>query len=380
MTEKKYFTNLDAIRFVAAAMVYGQHALGNSFAKLNLGIVFTRTVAVMCNGGTGVAIFFVLSGFLITYFLVLEYDNTGKINIQKFYLRRVLRIWPLYYAVLLFTFIVYPLLKTIVHLNHQLCSNILYHISFLSNFDVINVEKLCPGNDALSQNTTWSVSVEEQFYLFWPVIFIMTPKKIWLYVVLLISGISLWFRMVNISDNEILYFHTISVLIYLATGGGVALLINKSAKLRSFFESVNTLYHIVFFLLATGLLFCDNIFFALPYGKAFYALLTAICFGLIIASQALTKSNSMLNLGNFKFASSYGKYTYGMYLLHSIVITLLDVVVRVLKVKTDSFYQSFLTGVVGFVITLFVSKLSYQTFESRFLKFKEEKFSGLTNS
>lgn len=377
MTEKKYFTNLDAIRFIAATMVYAQHGLSKSFAKLNLGIVFTHIITVLCNGGTGVTIFFVLSGFLITFFLVLEHDNNGKINIQKFYLRRVLRIWPLYYAVLLFTFIVYPLLKTIVHLNHPLCSNILYHISFLSNFDVINVEKHCPGNEALSQNTTWSVSVEEQFYLFWPLIFIVTPKKIWLYAVLLISGISLWFRIVNISDNEILYFHTISVLIYLAVGGFFALSINQSAKLRSFFESVGTLYHTVFFILATGFLFCDNVFFALPYGKAFYALLTAVCFGLIIASQALTKNDSVLNLGNFKFASSYGKYTYGMYLLHSIVITLLDVVVRVLKVKTDSFYQSFLTGIVGFVITLFVSKLSYQTFESRFFKFKEEKFSGL---
>lgn len=133
------------------------------------------------NGGQWVSIFFVLSGFLITYLLIDEYELNQKISIKNFYIRRALRIWPLYYLVVVFTFLIYPFLKSLVGMNHTLESSVFYHLTFLSNFDVINVTKYHLGSDAISQNVTWSVSVEEQFYLFWPMIFVFLPKRFWEY-------------------------------------------------------------------------------------------------------------------------------------------------------------------------------------------------------
>lgn len=376
MVGKRYFSNLDSIRFVAATMVFLSHTVSHPLQTLPISSYVKNTIEVVCNGGTGVSIFFVLSGFLITYLLVSEYEAKAKIDLKKFYMRRILRIWPLYYSVLLFTFVIYPCLKSALNLNHPLSSNFLYHISFLSNFDVINIHNHFSGNDAASQNITWSVSVEEQFYLFWPLIFAVLPKKFWLYAVALVLGFSVWFRVVNSTNETILYFHTFSVLVDLAVGGIFAILVKHNINIRRYFESVGTVGNVVFFAVAIVLLFCDKYFYLLPYGIAFYRLLTAISFGFIITSQALTNQTSPLNLGRLKFASKYGKYTYGIYLLHPIVITLSVLSLRVLKINGNGVYQTVLMGIVCFIITLLVSKFSYEKFEVIFLKIKNKKFSA----
>jgi peptidoglycan/LPS O-acetylase OafA/YrhL len=80
---KVYFPNLNGLRFFAAFSVMLYHFFGEG----------------LINGHYGVVLFFVLSGFLITYLLFEEKEKFGKIEIKKFYFRRILRIWPLYYLV-----------------------------------------------------------------------------------------------------------------------------------------------------------------------------------------------------------------------------------------------------------------------------------------
>lgn len=94
---KIYFKNLDGIRFIAALLVILHHAQFfkshfkvDAFSFLNEAFVST--------GRIGVNLFFVLSGFLISYLLLSEQAQTGTINFKNFYVRRILRIWPLYLA------------------------------------------------------------------------------------------------------------------------------------------------------------------------------------------------------------------------------------------------------------------------------------------
>jgi len=70
--------------------------------------VWEKLFSVISNGEAGVSIFFVLSGFLITYGLIFEFQTQAKINLKQFYWKRVLRIWPLYFTVLLFSFSILP--------------------------------------------------------------------------------------------------------------------------------------------------------------------------------------------------------------------------------------------------------------------------------
>ena len=121
-------------------------------------------------GYLGVDLFFVLSGFLITGILVASKDERGYFS--NFYARRALRIWPLYYALLLLTFVVLPIIRpslsaSIFQQSHPWQSYLVFIQNFLGDvqraFYTIRV--------------TWSLAIEEQFYLVWPVIIWLAPRR-----------------------------------------------------------------------------------------------------------------------------------------------------------------------------------------------------------
>jgi peptidoglycan/LPS O-acetylase OafA/YrhL len=371
--DKLYFKNLDSIRFIAALMVFLQHAVSPSYEYLPIkNTIWEKLLNIISSGGTGVSIFFVLSGFLITYLLISEYELNSKISIKYFYLRRVLRIWPLYFLVVAFSFLLYPFLKSLIGMNNPLGSNFLYHLTFLSNFDVINIEKHCYGSDAMSQNITWSVSIEEQFYLFWPLIFVFLPKRLWVYSILIVIVGSIFFRIMNNNDGIILYFHTFSVLLDLGIGGLMALLIKSNKKISSFFEDSSSRTHITLFVLSFCLLFWTETLFPFKYGASLSRIFISFSFALIISAQAITKRESKFNLGKISFANKWGKYTYGIYLIHPISITIIDIIVRVLHFPKTNFITLFSIGAIGFILTLFLSKMSFRYYESRFLTLKDK--------
>src|ERR1700743_484232 len=94
---KVYFKNLNGIRFIAAALVLIHHAFFFTSSFYPRG-EFLDTF--MKNAGRlGVNIFFILSGFLISFFLLVEKEGTGDVSYRTFYLKRILRIWPLYFAI-----------------------------------------------------------------------------------------------------------------------------------------------------------------------------------------------------------------------------------------------------------------------------------------
>ena len=99
--EKVYFPNLDALRFFAFMFVYLRHGFGDVVKPIELGHFILNLLKNGLNdsGDIGVSFFFVLSGFLITYLILKEIEVTGKIDVRAFYIRRCLRIWPLYFVV-----------------------------------------------------------------------------------------------------------------------------------------------------------------------------------------------------------------------------------------------------------------------------------------
>lgn len=367
-----YFKNLDGIRFIAAMMVFVHHSFGASFEYLFQEDSFIlKVVKMVTSGGLGVSIFFVLSGFLITYLLIAEYKKNGQINLRKFYFRRFLRIWPLYYAVVLFTFIVYPLLKELIGVNQPLASNVWYHLFFMANFDVLNIMQYYWGSDAMSQNITWSVAIEEQFYIFWPLIFVFLRRKFWVFGIFSVVITSLIFRLVHADNGHILYFHTLSVIIDMSIGGLFAYLVSYSDKVRLFFEKNGTKYHVVY-LLIFSIFYLSTQYFSIPYDAAFNRLFLSTNIAFLITSQAITKEKSILNLGNYRFISKWGKYTYGIYLLHPIAITFVDIVFRVLKIEIDVFNGILVKSSLSLILTFMFSYFSFHYFEAYFLRFKEK--------
>ncbi|MFD2718605.1 acyltransferase family protein [Hymenobacter monticola] len=160
-----YFPNLNGLRFVAALLVIVNHV---EQQRLFHGRPSWSAVPVVQRlGDEGVTLFFVLSGFLITYLLLLEQEQFGQVAVGRFYRRRALRIWPLYYAVVLLALLVLPhvaYLRTHDFSAHitQLPGKALLHALLLPNVALV----LHGGIPFLSQ--AWSIGTEEQFYLLWP--------------------------------------------------------------------------------------------------------------------------------------------------------------------------------------------------------------------
>jgi peptidoglycan/LPS O-acetylase OafA/YrhL len=145
---------LDAVRGLAVLLVLVHNT--DIYPSLHLGLI-------AANGWMGVDLFFVLSGFLITGILVDTKNSEGYF--RNFYVRRCLRIWPLYYSCLLFMFVIVPILRpTEAQTIFEARSSPWWAFPlFLQNF-MVPVPTMATG----LLGVTWSLAVEEQFYLVWP--------------------------------------------------------------------------------------------------------------------------------------------------------------------------------------------------------------------
>ncbi len=110
LTTRIFFPNLDGLRFFCFLSVFFFHAFGSTkYADVSQTELYWLLKKLLFeNGVLGVNFFYVLSGFLITYLLIVEKEQFLKIKIGNFYIRRALRIWPLYFFCVLFGFFIFP--------------------------------------------------------------------------------------------------------------------------------------------------------------------------------------------------------------------------------------------------------------------------------
>lgn len=370
---KIYFPNLDGLRFVAFLMVYLQHGFFNSFKTLDIkGTFYEKLIDLFCNGGIGVSIFFVLSGFLITYLILVESNLNGKLNIGYFYIRRTLRIWPLYFAVVIFVFLLYPYFKSLYGIGENIYNRPAYYFFFLSNFDVINIQNHYAGLDSLSGNVTWSVAIEEQFYIIWPLLFYLIPKRYYKFIFISTIFISLLFRYLYSNDSVMLYFHSLGVCADLAIGGLAAYCILYFKDFKQLFERLNKPTIICMYILTFVWLYFVTNASNIHYFTVYSRLISTVFFVFIILEQNYSV-NSFYKFSSNKFFTFWGKYTYGLYLLHPIAITIIDITLRKFHFSYKTcFLSSFIIGIFGLIFTMLLSYVSYHFFEIKFLKIKEK--------
>jgi peptidoglycan/LPS O-acetylase OafA/YrhL len=372
--DKIYFHNLDFLRFVACFAVLLGHGVGKPLPKLSTLPLYQKFVSLISNGGLAVSFFFVLSGFLITYLLLQEKNNSPNINVKAFYMRRALRIWPLYFFVVIFGFYIYPALKHVIGTDSPAVpNNVLYYFSFLTNFDSIRLQHLGVLETSSPEMlaVTWSVAIEEQFYLFWPLLFVFLNKKYFVYIFYFVILCSTIFRFFHYPDYAMLYFHSLSVASDLAMGGLFAYYTINSQKFRLFFSSLpKALIAIVYIAGISWLMFYNDFFAG---NRTFFSLsriVSELFFIFVIVEQNIAK-HSVIKFSKFKFLSSLGKYTYGLYLLHPIGIQVMIIAFKVLKVQ-ESLASDFLYGIGALVISIIMAVVSYTYFETPFLKLKRK--------
>src|SRR5690606_11355154 len=136
-------------------------------------------------GSKAVSFFFVLSGFLITYLLMAEKKKTGHVAIKEFYVRRILRIWPVYYLVVIVCLFLVPLVFDMSLLGINLYDNNFWVKVGLFFLVLPNLVRLFSPSIA-GANQLWTIGVEEQFYLVWPVFVRFFFRRLILFLILFV--------------------------------------------------------------------------------------------------------------------------------------------------------------------------------------------------
>lgn len=373
--KKLYFENLDGLRFFCFLAVFLYHSFITEFAHIGSSPIFNFVKHdLFGNGFLGVNFFFVLSGFLITFLLIEEKKFKGRINIPNFWIRRILRIWPLYFACIFVGFIVFPYLKSMMGGVPNETANPLYYLTFISNFDYINNSYLYPETqgmpDAPILGVLWSVAIEEQFYLVWPILLGFIPVRwYWVPFCTIILG-SLIFRATH-DVPKLHEMHTLSCIGDMAIGAFGAWLIQQREKFKQFFEELPRALIILLYVLLIGIfLFRDEVLLQSYYTRIFERAFIAVIMLSIILEQCYSK-NSFYKLSSFPKITKLGVYTYGLYCIHFLVISITMGITKKLGLNTQLWQVLLLEPIIALAITIVIAKLSYRFFESPFLKLKD---------
>jgi peptidoglycan/LPS O-acetylase OafA/YrhL len=362
--QKIYFPNLNGLRFIAAFLVIIHHI--EQFKSMsNVESYWGKIPFVDLSGKLGVVLFFVLSGFLITYLLLAEEQSFERISIIKFYIRRILRIWPLYFLIIILAFFVLPHIdlftlpgygKDVIY--SDLLVKLLLYAFILPNLG-LSIFGIVPY-----ASHTWSIGTEEQYYLVWPII-LKYFKKHRILVMLFIICSYLAFRAILLThySDMIPYKNAIKAFLAsfnidcMAIGGIYAIVLFQKNKMLTLLHN-HTIFYFTIALVVILMLKGIRIPFI---NYEVYAVL----FGIIILNFA-SNDTIKISLENRLF-NYLGNISYGLYMYHPIGIVLAIVIISSIGLTTN-----WLMYPLSFALTIIIAGLSYKYFESFFLKLKDK--------
>lgn len=374
-SSRLYFPALDGLRFFAFFLVYLFHNGIPQWGRWVRSVVHLIPGAadskrfdalgtqIQQNGWIGVQLFFVLSGFLIARLLLRERELYGRIDLRSFWVRRILRIWPLYYATLLLACVFLPLAVRggfsdldRTFLARQLPS----FAAYLGNWSMGFLGP--PPNGAIT--VLWSVCVEEQFYLFGPLLFLI-PRRLGIGLILLaLGGLAIYarYRLGLARVNPLLFqYNTISHLD--ALGAGVALAIAHER-----FTGLSRLWVLQIPAAAAlvVILAQPNLGRGTPWKASIdFVLIWLVC--LILIASLIQPVGPLGRLFAYNRLVYLGKISYGLYMLHEIVLTLSREWSSWLGWYPN---KEILETIARFAATLLVAGLSYRYLEQPFLRLK----------
>jgi len=273
------------------------HNIRDNYPSLHLQNLFR-------NGWMGVDLFFVLSGFLITGILLDTRKSRGYF--QKFYVRRCLRIWPLYFSLIFFMFVVVPFLRpSEAHKVFDKSSPWWAYPLFLQNFLMA-----VPTNATGPLGVTWSLAIEEQFYLVWPVI-VRYCSLAWIRrIAITIVCLSPMLRLYLQANNFNTYSNVFCRLDGLMSGAILALVVRSPSFVSSRF--VKSAW--VALLISVPLAFLTE---ALNARWLVYSLTTLASCSFVYLALFAPQKWLLSGLRN-QFLVYTGTISYGLYLLHKI--------------------------------------------------------------
>uniref|UniRef100_UPI002625D588 acyltransferase family protein n=1 Tax=Fluviicola sp. TaxID=1917219 RepID=UPI002625D588 len=326
------------------------------------------------NGQHAVSFFFVLSGFLITYLLLKEREKKKDISVKQFYLKRVFRIWPLYFLMVIIGAIVQPYFIEWFNIPYKMpytFGETWYYFVFF----VPGMVNFFFGSNLLEP--LWSIGVEEVFYLIWAPLFKWLKK----YVLRLLLGV-IAFKLILISINT--YYSLPGILNYLirihqfeamAIGGlGAYLVFHHGAKINSLFiyslPAQIFLYSIIVIFILFGANISWNVWTFLFENPLISPFVQNGLFLYLIIGVSVVDRN-LFTLEN-RFFSYLGEISYGIYMFHLLILSQVIELLKGVVSGAGIFWETVFYYGVSIPLIIGICILSKHTLEAYFERKKQK--------
>jgi peptidoglycan/LPS O-acetylase OafA/YrhL len=363
---KIYFPNLNGLRAIGAFVVLIGHVeFLKTFWKLNVFEWFPIP------GKVGVTLFFALSGFLLTSLLIQELNNDNTVHLKKFYRRRILRIWPLYYILIILSLFIF---NKIGFLKMPVYSDQLYHE--ITPVNLLVVFLILPNFHNFSipyADQRWSVVIEEQFYLVQPFLIKLfrTRKALFVVFSLIVFLPEIMKGVIHIPglNGKLSPGAIASILSQLKYLGCIAIGCLSSLLFFQIESSFKT------FLFRTSTQILTTLAIILCLIAGFYIFHTyeiidyriySVLFSIVVINASQNPA-TIFNLENPVFIF-LGKISYGLYMYHPICIGASIAIAT--AVTGNIYYQNIIIYTGTILLTVLIAWLSFTYIESAFLKLK----------
>jgi peptidoglycan/LPS O-acetylase OafA/YrhL len=329
---KRIYSSLDGLRSISILAVIWAHGPGQIAAW-----------PLLRSGRFGVNLFFAISGFLITSLLLRERDSNGNISLQRFYARRSLRIFPLYYVIFL-VYLVGVLMRPLTPESQQFLNNVKYFLTYTSNWFV---------NYTAIFAFTWSLATEEQFYCVWPsaekLLGKYSPVAMGAIIALLIAVQRDWVQLSGFPRIV-----AVNIAFSICSGVLLAHLLHHRLGFRAAFRFIGFPGAPLAAFALTGIALSLR---ANP-------LVVDICMVLIVAACVIREDHWFRPILTFRPIALIGTVSYGMYLFHGLVYNALGAIPMGLARHGIPLF------LLAVGMTYLVAAFSYRYYESFFLKLK----------
>lgn len=358
LTSRAYYPALDVLRGIAIIFVCFYHNF--------------QFLQVFNFGWTGVDLFFVLSGFLITDILMSSFN--GKHFFRNFYIRRFLRIFPLYYGTLILFLIISPYFfsKHNINVYNYYNDNQFWFWTHLQNW--LFVKKGLNSSPFLTH--FWSLAVEEQFYLFWPLIvyFLKENKKIKTFIIVLIFlalSLRIYTWAISPADFVKYYCNTLTRMDSILVGCFLSIFIKEGHILSN--KRLKLILSTCLFYILVGFFFGKTMNITNPYFSTFGYTVFSILFATLLYIFIKKDFQVFRYMKKSILLNYIGKISYGIYVFHiPIYLVISSILMNILHshLKMNTLQALLSIATISLLLTLLASSLSFYLFERPILNLK----------
>ena len=372
LPQRTHLPALDGLRGLAILMVMILHfggATERSMSGANLW--FSRLTGA---GWCGVDLFFVLSGFLITGIL---FDAKGTAHgLRNFYARRVLRIFPLYYGTLLVLFVVCPLLARgatpgLDKVGQQQGWLWLY----ISNFAAVFIGDKTFTGGLVQAGHFWSLAIEEQFYLVWPLAVLTLRRETLIKVCAAVITAVFALRLGLVAIHfERIYFFTPARLDGLMAGAMLSLILRGGVRVESLLPDARKIFFACAAAIATIWVVRGLDSYDVIINSVGFTLLAGLFAASIVLVLAAPGSSWQQRIFHGQFLRFFGKYSYGLYVFHCALEPTFRHFFSV-NILSDRVFHHYWPARIAYMslsigLSITAAMLSWHLYEKQFLKLK----------